>query len=98
MSTPLLSEKLNTETARISWQELQPHFARGATVYVSPDLDLINIAKYMADDNITELSPLVEAGKFGVVTEEQAHQFFINQQNMWALVVAPWVLIQPCNE
>ncbi|WP_448978929.1 DUF2288 family protein [Neisseria sp.] len=32
MSIPLLNEKLNTETARISWEELQPHFARGAAV------------------------------------------------------------------
>ena len=50
MSIPLLNEKLNTETARISWEELQPHFARGAAVYVAPDLDLIAVARHVAED------------------------------------------------
>ncbi|WP_373813542.1 DUF2288 family protein, partial [Neisseria dentiae] len=40
MNDNLLNSKLNLETARISWNELQPHFARGAAVYVSADLDL----------------------------------------------------------
>ena len=33
MAEALLHDKLNLETARIHWQELQPHFARGAAVY-----------------------------------------------------------------
>ena len=49
MAEALLHDKLNLETARIHWQELQPHFARGAAVYVDSHLDLIGIAKLMAD-------------------------------------------------
>ncbi|WP_416192122.1 DUF2288 domain-containing protein [Neisseria sp. CCUG12390] len=98
MSEPLLNEKLNTETARISWSELQPHFARGAAVYVAPDLDLIETARLMADDNTAKLKPLMEQGRFGVVSEEQARDFFERNQDMWAVVVAPWVLVQPADE
>ncbi|MDO1510353.1 MULTISPECIES: DUF2288 domain-containing protein [unclassified Neisseria] len=96
MSEPLLNDKLNLETARINWQELQPHFARGAAVYVSPDLDLIDIARRMADDDSTTLSALMRQGKFGLVSEAQARQFLADNQDMWAVVVAPWVLVQPC--
>ncbi|QEY23114.1 DUF2288 domain-containing protein [Neisseria animalis] len=95
MSEPLLHEKLNTETAKISWRELQPHFARGAAVYVAPDLDLVDIARQMAADNTAVLKPLMEQGKFGVVNEEQARQFLAEDCEMWAVVVAPWVLVQP---
>lgn len=98
MSEPLLSDKLNLETARISWLELQPHFARGAAVYVAKDLDLIGIAKMMADDNSAALAELMQQGRFGVVTENQARQFLDDNQDMWAVVVAPWVLVQPCRD
>ncbi|MCP1659792.1 DUF2288 domain-containing protein [Neisseria perflava] len=95
MSAPLLHEKLNTETARIRWSELQTHFARGAAVYVAPDLDLVEIAKQVADDNAAALSPLMQQGKFGVVSEDQARAFVADNREMWAVVVAPWVLVQP---
>lgn len=98
MSAPLLNEKLNTETARIAWAELQTHFARGAAVYVAPDLDLIEIARYTADDDTAKLKPLMEQGKFGTVSEDQARTFFACNQEMWAVVVAPWVLVQPIIE
>ncbi len=98
MTEPLLDDKLNLETARIDWQELQPHFARGAAVYVAADLDLISIARMMADDDSAALAELMQQGKFGVVSEAQARQFLAVNQAMWAVVVAPWVLVQPCSD
>lgn len=98
MSDDVLDNKLNLETARISWQELQPHFARGAAVYVDADLDLITTARLMSEDNATELKKWMDAGKFGLVSEDQARRFLADNQEMWAVVVAPWVLIQPCRD
>ncbi|MCF7530459.1 DUF2288 domain-containing protein [Neisseria lisongii] len=95
MSAELLNEKLNLETAKIDWQALQPHFARGAAVYVAPDLDLVAVARYVADDCAAALSPLMEEGKFQLVSDEQARAFWADNQEMWAVVVAPWVLVQP---
>lgn len=96
MNDNLIDDKLNLETARISWNELQPHFARGAAVYVSADLDLIQTALLMADDDAAALGGLMKQGKFGLVSEEQARRFLAADQTMWAVVVAPWVLVQPC--
>ncbi|QEY26472.1 DUF2288 domain-containing protein [Neisseria zalophi] len=98
MSDDVLDDKLNLETARISWQELQPHFARGAAVYVDAGLDLIATARLMSEDNATELKKWMDAGKFGLVSEDQARRFLADNQEMWAVVVAPWVLIQPCRD
>lgn len=93
----LLDSKLNLETARIAWHELQPHFARGAAVYVDESLDLIETARLMADDNTSALADLMRQGRFGVVGDEQARRFWVENRQMWAVVVAPWVLVQPCN-
>ena len=98
MSEPLLYDKLNTETARICWQELQPHFARGATVYVDPALDLLAVAKLMAEDNSQAIGELMRQGAVAVVDVPQAEAFLAVNQEMWALVVAPWVLVQPITE
>ncbi|WP_274572717.1 DUF2288 domain-containing protein [Neisseria leonii] len=95
MTEPLLNEKLNAETARIAWRELQTHFARGAAVYVAPELDLIATARLVADDNGEAVHKLMAQGLFGPVSETQARTFWENDQEMWAVVVAPWVLMQP---
>lgn len=94
----LLNEKLNLETALINWHDLQLHFARGLTVYVSPQLDLVNIAQLMADDNTAAIALLIHEGKMGPVSAEMAQQFWEQAQRLWAVVVAPWVLVQPVSE
>ncbi len=93
-----LNQKLNLETARIGWHELQTHFARGLTVYVAPELDLVNIAHMMAADDSTTIALLMREGRLGRVTEAQAQQFWQHNTPMWAVVVAPWVLVQPVAE
>ena len=95
MSEPYLNDKLNLETARIAWADLQVHFARGAAVYVAPELDLV--AGLVADDDGREIARLMEEGKFGMVSEAQAAAFWTENREMWAVVVAPWVLVQPAG-
>ena len=97
MTEPRLNDKLNLETARIHWKELQPHFARGAAVYVSPDLDLLAVANLVATDDSASIATLMQANKFGVVTAELAQAFTSSNQAMWAVVIVPWVLVQPCQ-
>ncbi|MDF7675828.1 DUF2288 domain-containing protein [Neisseriaceae bacterium ESL0693] len=90
-----LEDKLNLETARICWTELQPYFARGHCIYVAPGLDLIHIAHLMAKDETSSLLPLIQQGQLGRVSDEQARLFYQQNQSMWAVVVAPFVLVQP---
>ena len=45
-----------------------------------------------------EDAKLIQQGQFGVVSEAQARQFLADNQAMWAVVVAPWVLVQPCQD
>src|SRR5512143_3045788 len=46
---------VNLETARIAWKELQRYFASGAAIAVSADLDLIEVAYQMSEDNKTQV-------------------------------------------
>lgn len=98
LSHPLsLEQKLNLETARINWHELQTHFARGVCIYVAPELDLVNIAHMIATDNSAAIALLIQEGKIGKVSDIMAQQYYDCNQPMWAVVVMPYVLVQPDN-
>lgn len=95
---PELRDKLNRETARIPWADLQPHFARGSAVYVAPDLDLIDVAMLFAEDRSEAIHSLMAQQRVVLVTEVQAANWADQERSMWAVVVAPWVLVQPFSE
>jgi hypothetical protein len=60
-----LHDKINRETARINWSELERHFAHGAVVYVSEDLDLVEVALRIAHDDKEQHRALDERGQGG---------------------------------
>ncbi|MHB1590378.1 MAG: DUF2288 family protein, partial [Sulfuricella sp.] len=47
----ILRAELNRETARIAWKELLRFFAAGTVIAVSQDLDLIEVAIQISNDN-----------------------------------------------
>ncbi|WP_127478682.1 DUF2288 domain-containing protein [Sulfurivermis fontis] len=89
-----LRAKLNSETARIAWPELERHFARGVVVWVAPGLDLIEVAHAMARDDSAALTAWLQAGQVARAETEQARDWHARQAEFWAVVVAPWVVIQ----
>lgn len=89
--------KLNLETAQIAWKELQRFFAGGAALMVSADLDLVEVAFQMSEDNVAQIQRWVEAGKLGKVTDAQAAAWFESDALVWAVVVSPWVLVQAAS-
>lgn len=90
----VLLNKLNSETSKIPWSELQTFFAAGQVVYLEKGQDLISIAAEFSLDNKDLLAPLIEQGKMGVMQEAQSLQWLDENQIVWAVVVAPWVLVQ----
>ena len=85
---------MNLETARIAWKELQRFFASGAAIHVSDELDLVEVAFQMSEDNAAQIQQWMVAGKLGKVTDEQAARWFETDSLVWAVVVSPWVLVQ----
>ncbi|MBQ0712547.1 MAG: DUF2288 domain-containing protein [Porticoccus sp.] len=88
-------EELNTETAKIPWKELEKFFANGTTIYVSPDLDLIDVALEVCRDNKAQMEQWMAEEKVGQVSDGQAIEWLETDATVWSLVVKPWVLVQP---
>ena len=93
-----LRQDLLEQTARISWHELQPHYARGALVLVAEDMDLVETAVQLRLDNKQQFEAWMAEGKVGGVPDELGQQLFEENPDLWAVVVAPWVLVQRVAE
>jgi len=90
----ILRAKINMETSRIHWKELQKFFASGAAIKVSSTLDLIEVALQMHDDNKAQFETWLKTGVVGRVTDEQAAAWLAIDAEVWAVVVSPWILVQ----
>lgn len=89
-----LKIKLNRETSKISWQELQRHYASGAVVVVEQGLDLIEVACELSRDNKVAVEQWLAAGLVYKPDDQRSLDWLEQQASLWAVVVAPWVLVQ----
>lgn len=82
-------------TAQIEWKDLEPHFARGELLVVAATLDLVEAAQALIDDDSATVKGWMEQNQFGAATDEQAADWLQrNPDNLWAVVIRPWVLVQ----
>lgn len=90
-----LEQKINLETAKIRWHELQRFFASGNAIAVDASLDLTQVAAQIAADNAAQIKQWMDAGLVDVVKDSQALQWYEADSEVWAVVIKPWVLVQP---
>lgn len=93
METDLI-EKLHSETARISWAELQRFFAQGSVLLVADALDLVQVAAWFAQDDTQALKPYIETGQVAAPSNDIAKTWYEQKAELWSVVVAPFVLVQ----
>ena len=87
--------KINLETARLPWAELERHFAQGTVVYVSEELDLVDVAVRISHDDKAAIAAWMAEGKVGKVTDLQAQTWAQSEALLWTSVVNPFILVQP---
>ena len=86
---------VNLETSRIAWKELQRFFANGSAIFVSEALDLVDVAVQISRDNKAQVAQWLEAGQIARVSDAQALAWYETDADVWAVVVRPYVLVQP---
>jgi len=94
----LLRQEIHSETSKIAWSELQRFFAAGKAIYVSPDLDLVEAALQVSNDNSDQIRQWMNKGKLAPVSDDQARYWIETDATVWAVVVKPWVLLQDMKE
>ncbi len=89
-----LLQQLNLETGRLGWPELQRHFARGVVITLSGDMDLVEVASRFAQDDRASVEQWLGQGRIWRASDEDARHWSRTEPLFWAVVVAPWVLVQ----
>ncbi len=89
-----LRAKLNSETGKLEWKELERHFARGVVIRVAPELDLVDVALHMARDDKAAVEGWLTQEKIARASAADAQGWVERDPVFWAVVAAPWVLVQ----
>ena len=92
-----LRARLNGETGRIAWSELERHFARGRLVTVAPERDLVEIAARFAEDDRDTVAEWLQQGTLVRTTDSQASRWAETDASLWSVVVPPWILVQEAD-
>ncbi len=94
ISAETLRARLNAETATIAWKELQPFFARGSVIRVADGLDLVAVAAAVVEDDRDAVEAWLLQRQIERVEAQQARYWYDSDARLWAVVAAPWVLVQ----
>ena len=87
-----LIARLNSETAKISWQELQKHYASGNVLGVAAGADLIQVAIALKEDNATQIqSWLSDKSVFESCRSAGDGMVRITRPHFGRLVIPPFV-------
>ncbi len=90
----LLRSEYLSQTARINWHDLQTYYAHGSVVAVSEDLDLVEVAVQLGLDNTAQFQAWIAEHKVSPVHDDRALAWYEANQELWAVVAPPWVLVQ----
>ena len=94
----LSRDEIHSETSQIAWSELQRFFAAGRAIYICPDLDLVEVALQISNDNSDLVRKWMDEDKLAPVSDDQARYWIGTDAIVWAVVVKPWVLVQDMKE
>ncbi|MGB2115589.1 MAG: DUF2288 domain-containing protein [Porticoccaceae bacterium] len=89
-----LIARLNGETAKIQWHQLQKHYASGSVIAVAAGFDLIRVAIALHQDDTAQIKQWLAQELVTEVTDSQAQRWYNENSLVWALVIPPFVLVQ----
>ncbi len=87
-------QQLNLETGRVRWEELESHFARHVVIQVAGELDLVEVATALANDDKAAVEQWIARGQVQHLPVPVAQDWAQRDPLLWAVVVAPWVVVQ----
>ncbi len=92
-----ISEELadiHGQTAKLAWSDLERFFAAGKLLQVTAGTDLVQVATAVSNDDTDKVSQWLEAGQLNPLDDKQALLWQQSNQQLWTVVVAPWILVQ----
>ncbi len=87
-------QRFEKELGQISFQELQKFFAKGMMIIVSDQLNIIEVAMSLHQDDVKKIQQWIDGDKIIRAHDDHAKQWVKSRIEFNAVTVAPWVLVQ----
>lgn len=97
MTEETLEQKIQQETGVIPWEELQRFYAQGRILCLNINENFEAVALAFAKDEKSVIEPLVTQGLLQAPDDQQALAWIEGKASLRALVLAPWILVQPLH-
>jgi len=89
------SPELEKYMGEVGWEYLKPHFDSGALLFVDGSLELKGVAEALVGDDRARVEGWMEAGDLLKPSQPHADHWESCGENFRAVVVSPFVLMQP---
>jgi hypothetical protein len=93
-----VEDKLEKYTGEVDWAYLKKPFEAGALLYVDPSLDLLAVGKAFTEDDAEAVKAWRSTGDIIQPGPPHADYWEESEAKFLALVVSPFVLIQPVGQ
>ncbi|WP_395376654.1 DUF2288 family protein [Marinicella sp. W31] len=94
METEDALERLRKECAEISYLEIQKFFAKGVILVVHKEVNLIDVAYKIHQDDADTIGQLMDKGRLVRAHDAHAKRWHEEKTQFNAVTVAPWLLVQ----
>lgn len=88
-------QKLEKYLGEIDWPQIRPHFENGSLIWVDPTLSLVEVGDAFARDDLDLVRSWRQLGDIVIPGQAHADHWESTRERFLALVVSPFVLIQP---
>ncbi|ORU90225.1 MAG: hypothetical protein A6F71_04460 [Cycloclasticus sp. symbiont of Poecilosclerida sp. M] len=88
---------LHAETAAIAWKDLERFFAKGNLLRVAKNIDLVDAALEISNDNKLTVENWMKKGLVAGVSTNEAALWQKGKSELWSVIVLPWILVQQRN-
>ena len=87
--------ELEKYMGEVGWDYLEPHFKSGALLYVDPSLELKEVGEALVADDKAKVEGWLKGGDLLRPSQPHADHWASGGEQFRALVVSPFVLMQP---
>ena len=89
-----LAEKLKDEIGTAEWLMLKPHADRGVLLMIHPQLDLLDVAVQVAEDQTEQVRSWLDSGKISRPPLALMKAWETENTVFTCVIVHPFILIQ----
>ena len=88
-------ESFKRDLAEVCWQDLRIHLQRDAIILISADLDIIQVAVALAEDDSRQVETWITSGAIGKPSRQQLDGWEEDLEKRFRmLIVQPFILVQ----